>query len=413
MELDGGGQVVTYEDYYPYGGTSYQAGRSVAEVSLKRYQFTAMERDDESGLTYHGARYFAPWLGRWISCDPIGLRDGLNLYAYVGCNPVGKVDPTGTDSRDPSVEEANANLAAARAKLKAINAEIAAQKAIIASADAKDKALAVFKDVQARLAVDKAELDAVRQNLEGTLQRIAEWQEDQAARDKWNDEHNWADKLITDYDKEKAYWAEKEKHKDWEVKPNFMLDMLDGIVKATPSAAGNTWLIFAGGLGTGGAPPTPTTPTVAPKAPVPAPTKTLYRFADSANPGTILPNLARSNALTRTAVNFLMKFKAYREWRGDQHMRGNTVNSPFVSMVENPAKLAASTDPWAQTIATGKPGVPGVARAPNIGEFSVPEANIVYPKVGNALSIAEGERLFFDTGKSLVNYLNKWINNPF
>ena len=78
LELDGAGQIISYEEYYPYGSTSYQAGRSAAEVSLKRYRYTGKERDEETGLNYHGARYYAPWLGRWTSCDPIGIKDGLN-----------------------------------------------------------------------------------------------------------------------------------------------------------------------------------------------------------------------------------------------------------------------------------------------------------------------------------------------
>ena len=40
----------------------------------KRYRYTGKERDEENGLYYHGARYYAPWLGRWTSCDPAGLN---------------------------------------------------------------------------------------------------------------------------------------------------------------------------------------------------------------------------------------------------------------------------------------------------------------------------------------------------
>src|SRR5262249_24835706 len=53
LEVDSAGQIISYEEYYPYGSTSYQAGRSVAEVSLKRYRYTGMERDQETGLNYH------------------------------------------------------------------------------------------------------------------------------------------------------------------------------------------------------------------------------------------------------------------------------------------------------------------------------------------------------------------------
>ena len=95
LELDGGGNVISYEEYYPYGSTSYQAGRSVAEVGLKRYRYTGKERDGETGLYYHGARYYAAWLGRWVSCDPDGVNSGINLYVYTSNNPTGRVDPNG------------------------------------------------------------------------------------------------------------------------------------------------------------------------------------------------------------------------------------------------------------------------------------------------------------------------------
>ena len=100
LELDPAGAIITYEEYCPYGSTSYQAGRSLAEVSLKRYRYTAKERDEETGLTYHGARYCANWLGRWTSCDPAGTVDGANLYAYVNGNPVKTRDPNGTEGDD-------------------------------------------------------------------------------------------------------------------------------------------------------------------------------------------------------------------------------------------------------------------------------------------------------------------------
>lgn len=99
LELDQHAQVISYEEYYPYGSTSYQAVRAGVEAP-KRYRYTGKERDTENGLYYHGARYCAPWLGRWMSCDPAGLADGTNVYAYVGDNPVRRVDPTGYQGHD-------------------------------------------------------------------------------------------------------------------------------------------------------------------------------------------------------------------------------------------------------------------------------------------------------------------------
>ena len=100
LELDDLARIISYEEYTPYGSTSYQAVRSQTETP-KRYRYTGKERDDESGLYYHGARYYAPWLGRWTSCDPAGVGAGSNLFVYVLNRPLVRVDPTGLDDEEP------------------------------------------------------------------------------------------------------------------------------------------------------------------------------------------------------------------------------------------------------------------------------------------------------------------------
>jgi RHS repeat-associated protein len=98
LEVDESGLVIGYEEYHPYGTTAYASGRSGAEVSGKRYRYTGKERDEETGLYYHGARHMAPWLGRWIAADPSGMTDGPGLYVYVRNNPVQFVDPNGREA---------------------------------------------------------------------------------------------------------------------------------------------------------------------------------------------------------------------------------------------------------------------------------------------------------------------------
>lgn len=100
LELDDTAQIISYEEYTPYGSTSYQAARSQTETP-KRYRYTGKERDEESGLYYHGARYYAPWIGRWSAADPSGILDGANLYVYVRDNPVRFVDPDGKKPGNP------------------------------------------------------------------------------------------------------------------------------------------------------------------------------------------------------------------------------------------------------------------------------------------------------------------------
>lgn len=94
LELDAVGEVISYEEYHPYGTTAFQSAR--ANAPPKRYRFCGKERDEESGLGYHGARYYAPWLGRWTSCDPAG---DVNGYLYCRANPVSLFDPDGAEGR--------------------------------------------------------------------------------------------------------------------------------------------------------------------------------------------------------------------------------------------------------------------------------------------------------------------------
>jgi RHS repeat-associated protein len=98
LELDDNGKVISYEEYHPYGSSAYQSVRKSIEVPLKRYRYVGKERDEESGLYYLEARFYIPWLGRWMSCDPAGIKDGLNRYQYSQCNPIMFYDPSGTQS---------------------------------------------------------------------------------------------------------------------------------------------------------------------------------------------------------------------------------------------------------------------------------------------------------------------------
>jgi len=103
IELDDTGSVISYEEYTPFGSSSYQGLRSLTQ-NRKRYRYTAKERDEESGFYYHGARYYMPWIGRWINPDPGGLKDGPNVFSYVGNNPVMRSDPTGLQGQPPYEE---------------------------------------------------------------------------------------------------------------------------------------------------------------------------------------------------------------------------------------------------------------------------------------------------------------------
>ncbi|WP_272872613.1 RHS repeat-associated core domain-containing protein, partial [Aliivibrio fischeri] len=91
---DGDGKVISMEEYYPYGGTAILTARSQAEVNYKTVRYSGKERD-ATGLYYYGYRYYQPWVGRWLSSDPAGTVDGLNLYRMVRNNPVSMKDKDG------------------------------------------------------------------------------------------------------------------------------------------------------------------------------------------------------------------------------------------------------------------------------------------------------------------------------
>jgi RHS repeat-associated protein len=95
LEADSTASVISYEELRPYGNSAYRALKGGVEAPPARYRYTGMERDDESGLNYHHTRNYAPWLGRWVTADPIGLGGGLNVYGFVSSNPVSFRDRTG------------------------------------------------------------------------------------------------------------------------------------------------------------------------------------------------------------------------------------------------------------------------------------------------------------------------------
>lgn len=95
LEVDKESRIILHEEYSPFGATTYSACRSDITAPAV-YRYASYERDQETGLYHVGHRYYAPWLGRWISPDPLGIADGLNRYAYVGNNPIMFVDPEGT-----------------------------------------------------------------------------------------------------------------------------------------------------------------------------------------------------------------------------------------------------------------------------------------------------------------------------
>jgi RHS repeat-associated protein len=87
---DSTGAVIARYAYDAFGNQTTSTG-SLANP----YRYTAREYDGETGLYYYRSRYYDPQARRFVSEDPIGLNGGINLYSYVGNNPVNYVDPEG------------------------------------------------------------------------------------------------------------------------------------------------------------------------------------------------------------------------------------------------------------------------------------------------------------------------------
>jgi RHS repeat-associated protein len=92
LELDAQAQIVSYTEYYPFGSVAYRATRSAREMPV-RFRFAGAEWDAATGLTVHGNRYYAPWLGRWVGPGSTDARFGGNPYAYADNAPTRPANP--------------------------------------------------------------------------------------------------------------------------------------------------------------------------------------------------------------------------------------------------------------------------------------------------------------------------------
>jgi RHS repeat-associated protein len=88
--VDGSGNIVWQAAYLPFGQAQVQT-----ELISNNIRFPGQYFDVESGLHYNWHRFYDPETGRYISADPIGLEGGMNLYAYVGADPINAIDPEG------------------------------------------------------------------------------------------------------------------------------------------------------------------------------------------------------------------------------------------------------------------------------------------------------------------------------
>jgi len=95
--VDASGNLATQYSYDPFGNTTVSGATNSNE-----FQYTGRENEG-NGLYFYRARYYSPALGRFISEDPLGFAGSdINVYSYVGNNPISRVDPSGLSWICPS-----------------------------------------------------------------------------------------------------------------------------------------------------------------------------------------------------------------------------------------------------------------------------------------------------------------------
>jgi RHS repeat-associated protein len=90
---DDGTLAAAYE-YSPFG-EPLRAEVLDSDIADNPFRFSTKYTDVESGLVYYGFRYYSPSLGRFINRDPIEEAGGINLYGFVGNDPVNRLDRLG------------------------------------------------------------------------------------------------------------------------------------------------------------------------------------------------------------------------------------------------------------------------------------------------------------------------------
>jgi RHS repeat-associated protein len=416
LSLDASGGWINREEFTPYGETSFGG------YSRKRYRFAGKERDEESGLDYFGMRYYASWHGRWMTPDPGGLRDGLNLYAFVGGNPLNHVDPSGTEEHADDALDAGVPTQQEKAEGVDRMSEEAKQETGGTSlpGGAADQASA-SKGIQAVETNRHANAFAKKETIKGAKVGTAAF---------------FSQTPLQMYDN-LLFMGLLSAGLDVTLgKPSGLGVKMEGAdTELSQNVAGATfgaWCTLAT-IGTGVVAELGMENAVmrfnAAQLKLKAPSLiagegasgttsdgrvTVYRFHDVTNPETLKPNLSREPLHVQAEEAQRAADPNWNATRGEWHARGITESSPYVSVLTDPAAGANSYDPWLKAIVTGAPmparmGGRIVVRAPHLSVFRVPKDRLYFPKY--ELSLRETEALFL--GSDLHMFQVDALPNPY
>jgi len=117
------GAIIWKAEYKAWGECKAEKAKSNffenSEIISNNIRFQGQYFDEETGLHYNRYRYYSPYIGRFVSKDPIGLLGGFNVYSYAP-NPITKIDPLGLKQGGYSCPDAAAKAALNSANPKSI-----------------------------------------------------------------------------------------------------------------------------------------------------------------------------------------------------------------------------------------------------------------------------------------------------
>ena len=141
-QTNAAGEVEAVFPSLPFGDSLPTPSGFPTLAAATEKQFTGKERDSESGLDYFGARYYSSNMGRWMSPDwsakaepvpyaKMGNPQSLNLYTYVGNDPLGSVDSDGHDLENTMANSQayNEAMAASAERIASMTETISQQNA--------------------------------------------------------------------------------------------------------------------------------------------------------------------------------------------------------------------------------------------------------------------------------------------